>query len=174
MAYNKNRANNVGAGQSKSATMIAIVISVFTIATIVLGLVTNNPYWIIAGIVPAALYEAWRTEGYYTKTASIVIVVLVLLEILAIMGLIRFNLASYFNTSTMYFGGYVMPLGDIISIFPIIAVLLSILLVRRTYGPYTKWLAILLIASSVVLLYVVNRSVLPDLIRSGASSFWIY
>ena len=174
MAFNKNRTNQAGTGQSKSANTIAIIISVFTIATIVLGLWTKNPYWVIAGIVPAAVYEAWRTEGYYTKGASIAIVALVLLEILAILGIIKFNLAQYFNASDMYFGGYILPLGDIASIFPIVAVILSILLVRRTYGPYTKWLAILLIASSVVLLYIVNRSVLPDLIRSGTSSYWLY
>lgn len=174
MAFNTNR--KVGVGQSKSANTIAIVISIITIGTIAAGLWLKNPYYIIAGIVPAALYEAWRTEGYYTKTASIGIVILVILEVLAILGMIRFNLAEMLGMQDYYLAGYIVPLGDVASIFPIAAVVLSILLVRRTYGPYTKWLAILLIASSVVLLYVVNRAIIPDLLRNNASStsYWFY
>lgn len=163
-------------GQSKTANTIAIIISIITIATIALGLWLKNPYYIMIGIIPAALYEACRTEGYYTKTASIGIVILVILEVLAIMGIVRFNLAEMLGMQDYYLAGYVVPLGDVASIFPIAAVVLSILLVRRTFGPYTKWLAILLIASSVVLLYVVNRSIIPDLLRQGAqsSSYWFY
>ena len=174
MAFNKNQ--KAGVGQSKTANTIAIVISIITIATIVLGLWLKNPYWIIVGIVPAAIYEAWRTEGVSTKAASIGIVILVILEILAILGLVRFNLAEMLGMQDYYLAGYIVPLGDVVSIFPIAAVILSILLVRRTYGPYTKWLAILLIASSVVLLYVVNKSIIPELLRQGASSSyrWLY
>lgn len=174
MSYNKNQ--RAGAGQSKVANTIAIVISIITVATIVLGLWLKNPYWIIIGIIPAAIYEAWRTEGTSTKAASIAIVALVILETMAIMGWVRFNLATMLGMKNYYLGGYLVPLGDIASIFPIAAVILSILLVRRTYGPYTKWLAILLIASSIALLYVVNKSIIPELLRQGASSSyrWLY
>jgi len=167
---------NINSQKDTATTRIlCIVISIFTIITIVVGVWLKNSYWIIAGIIPAAIYEAWRTEGYYTKAASIGIVVLVILEILAIMGIIRFNISQFFNTDTFYFSGFLIPLGDIVSIFPIVCALLALILLRRTYGPYTKWLSILLIVSALALLYVVNKSIIPELIKNSAGSYyWLY
>ncbi len=160
-----------GQGQSsnqkdtKTAVIICYVISAITILTIIIGLITRNPYWVIAGIIPAAFYEAWRTEGFYTKTASAAIAILVILEILALMGKIQFNISQLFDNSYAYIAGQVIPLGDIRYVFPIIAVILSIMLVRRTYGKYTKWLSILLIASSIILLFMVNKGALLHTIQ---------
>ena len=154
------------------AVTISIIITVFTLITLVVGLWIKNPFWIIAGIVPAAAYEAWRTEGYYTKIASGAIAVLVILEIFAIMGVINFNLADLFGSSETYFSGYFIPLGELTLIFPFAAVLLSLILVRRTYGPYTKWLSILLIASSAALLWVVNKDGLMEILRTSTSGYY--
>lgn len=164
--------NNKPQQDTSSAKVLCVVISIITIITIGVGIWLKNPYWVIAGIIPAALYEAWRTEGSYTKAASIAIVVLVILEILAILGIIRFNIAQFFATDSFYFSGYLIPLGDIASIFPIVCALLSLVLLRRTYGPYTKWLSILLIASSLVLLYIVNKSIIPELIKNSSNSYY--
>ena len=150
---------------NKTANLICIIISAFTIIMLILGLLLKNPYFLIAGIVPAGIYEAWRTEGYYTKGASIAIVGLVILEILAILEIIKINLAQVLEQDQAYYGGYIFPLGDIKFVFPIVAVILSILLIYRTYGKYTKWLAVLLLITSVALLYLVNKGALLELIR---------
>jgi len=141
------------------------VISAITILTIIIGIIAHNPFWVIVGIIPAAFYEAWRTEGYYTKAASIAIAILVVLEIFALLGKIQFNLAQLFDSSYAYIAGQTIPLGDIRYVFPIIAVILSITLVRRTYGKYTKWLSFLLIASSIILLFLVNRGAVINTIQ---------
>ena len=149
----------------KTATTVCYVLTGIAIITLIVGIWLKNPYWVIAGIVPSALYEAWRTEGYYTKIASVVIAGLSVLEIFAILGTIKFNLAELAGQNYAYVAGENIPLGDIRFVFPIIAVILSIALVRRTYGKYTKWLSILLVASSIALLFIVNKNALTEILR---------
>ncbi len=149
----------------KTAATICYILTAIAIITLIIGILLKNPYWVIAGIVPAALYEAWRTEGYYTKIASVIIAALSVLEIFAILGTIKFNLAELAGQDYAYVAGESIPLGDIRFVFPIIAVILSIALVRRTYGKYTKWLSILLVASSIALLFLVNKNALGEILR---------
>jgi len=168
MAFSSNQETASGEQDKeggKLAAQICVGISIFTIITLILGLLFKNPYFLIAGIVPAAIYEAWRTEGYYTKGSSIAIAILVVLEILAILEIIKINLAQILGQDQAYYGGYIFPLGDIKFVFPIVAVILSILLIYRTYGKYTKWLAVLLLITSVALLYLVNKGALLELIK---------
>lgn len=151
---------------STTPKIICTILTIITLATIILGFYLKNPFIIIVGIFPAAIYEAIRTEGFYTKAGSIIILLAVILEILALRGIIKFNLANFFNQETMYFSGYYITLGDVIMIFPALAAIISLVLFFRTYGIYTKWLSILLLASSVCLLYLVNKEGLIDLIRT--------
>lgn len=155
----------------KVPKIVCSILTLVTIAAIFLGFYLKNPFIVILGIFPAAIYEAWRTEGYYTKAGSIIIMVLVILEIFAMKGTITFNLADFMGRNEAFFGGYWLPLGNITFIFPVIAVLISLLLIFRTYGVYTKWLAILLLLSSFSLLYLVNKETLFELLRMQNSYF---
>ena len=148
------------------AKIICLVLTIITLATIVLGFYLKNPFYVILGILPAAIYEVIRTEGYYTKAGSIAIAILVILEILAIKGLIKFDLAVWLGRDTIYFSGYSLPLGNIIFIFPAASAVISLVLFFRTYGVYTKWLSILLLLSSLTLIYLVNKETLFDLIKT--------
>ena len=144
---------------------LCLILTVSILVTIILGFYLKNPLIIIIGIVPAAIYEAIRTEGYYTKAGSIAVMVLVILEILAIRGLIKLNLANLIGAGEIYFSGYFLPLGELTFIFPIAAAIISLVLIRRTYGIYTKWLSVLLLISSLCLLYLVNKESLFELLR---------
>ena len=144
---------------------ICLVLTVFTLVTIILGFYLKNPFILIIGILPVAIYEAIRTEGYYTKAGSIAVMVLVILEILAIKGIIKLNLANLLGQGEVYFSGYFLPLGELTFIFPIVAAIISLVLIRRTYGIYTKWLSVLLLSSSLCLLYLVNKESLFELLR---------
>lgn len=146
--------------------LICIIITIFSLLMFILGLIFKNPYFFIIGIFPAAIYETIRTEGYFTKIASILILIFVVLEILAILGIIQFDLAQLLDQSEAYVAGYYIPLGDIKFVFPVVAVVLSLILLFRTYGIYTKWLSILLVLNSVGLLYVVNKETLLEIIKN--------
>lgn len=151
---------------SDLAKTICLICSVVTLITIILGLIYKNPFIIIIGFLPAAIYEAIRTEGFYTKSGSIAIMILVVLEIFAIRGVLKFNLANFFQSSEIYFAGYFLPLGELSLVFPVLAAIISLVLFIRTYGIYTKWLSILLLLSSIALAYVVNKDILFDLIKN--------
>lgn len=152
--------------EGKVPVIICTAITIFALIVLVLGFIFKNPYFLIAGIVPAAVYEAWRTEGFFTKIASVGILILVILEILAILGVININLASALEQEEAYFQGYYIPLGDIKFVFPAAAVVLAISLLFYTYGKYTKWLSVILVLSTVSLLYLVNREALIHIIKN--------
>ena len=157
---------------SPTPKIICAILTLVTLVTILLGFYYKNPFIIIVGIFPAAIYEAIRTEGYYTKAGSIIILLAVILEILALKGIIKFNLANFFNQETLYFSGYFIRLGEITVIFPVLAAIISLVLFFRTYGIYTKWLSILLLASSVCLIYLINKEGLFDLLRTQNYYFY--
>ena len=166
MYYQQTGRSSQRKKEGKTPTIICTILTIFALLTLILGFVFKNPYFIIAGIVPAALYEAWRTKGFFTKAASVGIVILVILEILAILNIFKINLAQLLQEEEVYFQGYYIPLGDIKFVFPAAAVILSIILVYYTYGKYTKWLSIILLISSIGLLYLINKGTLLEIIRN--------
>jgi len=152
-------------GKWNTPTIICALCSIFALLFIVLSFYLNNPYLILIGCFPAAVYEAIRTAGPYTKAASVGMVLLIILEALAIRGIIKFNLATFLGQETAYIKGYWLPLGEIVTVFPLITIVLAILLFQRTIGRYTKWLSIIILVSSTVLLWQINKDALMDIIR---------
>src|SRR4030042_3895190 len=152
--------------KGKFPIIACTVITIFALGTLILGLILKNPYWVIAGIVPAAIYEAWRTQGFFTKLQSVGILVLVVLEILAIMRVIKLNLGQGLEDQEIWVGGFTVLLGDIRFLIPAVMVVLSLGLLWRTYGMYTKWLSVVLTANSVALLYLVNKKDLISIIQN--------
>jgi len=156
-------------GNTKIPAIICTVITILVLIGLVVSIIFKNPYYIITGMFLAAIYELWRTEGYYTKMESLGILVLLVLEILALRGIIKIDLAKEFNAKEIYLSYRSFPLGDIRIILPIGMVLVSLGLLWRTYGVYTKWLSILLVISSLVLLYLVNKAGLGQILQN---SYW--
>jgi len=147
------------------ATPICIVLSILVIIGIIWGVMSHNPLIIALFLIPAVGYEAYRTEGEGTRWASWVLLALVLTEVICIVFKINFDIANWLGASTAYFAGYFLPLGDIKVIFPLIIIFLSIYLFFRTNGKYTKWLAVLLLVSAIVIVYVINPDILKHLLR---------
>ncbi len=164
--YQQDHSEQRGRKEKTKFPIIACtVITIIALATLILGLLIKNPYVVIAGIIPAAIYEAWRTQGFFTKLQSVGILVLVILEILAIMRVFTFNLGQGIEDEEIYVGGFILLLGDIRFLIPAVMVILSLGLLWRTYGMYTKWLSVVLTASSVALLYIVNKKALISIIQ---------
>jgi hypothetical protein len=87
---------------------------------------------------------------------------------------INFDLASYFNSSSVYFYGYTVPIGELKVVFPVIVMLLSFVLFFRTNGKYTKWLAILIFASAIAVVYIINPQILKELLNIGVRQNMYY
>jgi hypothetical protein len=160
MAWNK------GGGKLNTPTILCAVFSVFALVAILLSFYFKSPYLILAGYFPAVVYEAVRTGGPYTKAASAGMMLLIILEALALKGIIKFNLAEFLDQETAYIKGYWLPLGEIVTVFPMVTSILAILLFRRTIGRYTKWLSIIILAGSIALLWQINKESLIEIVRT--------
>lgn len=148
----KNKKNN-----SLSPFNICLIMTGIVILGIFLGLGSRNPLWILFLMLPAIIYEVIRTEeGASTKFSSILLLGIIILEIILILFNINYDLASFFETEEKIVAGYTLPLGDIKVFGPLLTAILSTILIFRTYGPYTKWLSIIIAVGSLVAVFLVN------------------
>ena len=156
------------------ATPICIVLSILVIIGIAIGVWTKNPLITVLLLLPSVAYEAYRTEGDSTRWASWLLLLLIIAELICIIFKINFNVANWMGDTSAYAMGYSLPLGDIKVIFPLVMVICSLTLFFRTIGKYTKWLAILIFASSLVIVHLLDPSILKQLLRLGTMGHYYY
>ncbi|PJA09722.1 hypothetical protein COX68_02115 [Candidatus Falkowbacteria bacterium CG_4_10_14_0_2_um_filter_41_15] len=134
--------------------------TILTIVTVIMALAafySHNPLWIVVGLLPAVIYEVYRTEeGAITKYSSILLLLILVLEIILVVFKINFDLAAFFGEESKYVGGYYLPLSDIKIFGPILTAILSVILFFRTAGIYTKWLSVVICLGSLTAVYIIN------------------
>jgi len=150
---------------TKYATHICVLVTILALIGIVLGLILSSSIVIVLFLFPAAIYEAYRTEGKSTKAASILLVFILFLELLFLVFGINLNLAEFLGASEKYIGGYWVPLGDIKVVAPAIIAVLSIILFTKTWGVYTKWLAVVIFVTSFAIVYSLDSDVFQNLLK---------
>lgn len=152
---------------TKYAPVICTSLSILAVIGIILSLVLYSPLPITILLLPVVAYEIYRTEGASTKTSSIIIGVILVLELILIIFNIDFDLAKILDQETKYIAGYELPLGSLTIIGPSIIAILSIILFIRTYGVYTKWLAVIIFISCFIIIYTLNPDALRELFKMG-------
>ena len=152
---------------TKHATPICIVLSLVALFGILLGLIFKNVLVIMILLLPTIIYEVYRTEGKSTKASAILLLIVFIAEILLIVFKVNFNLAEYIGFDEKYIGGYLVPLGDIRIVGPAIMAVLSIVLFTRTWGVYTKWLAVVIFITSFAIVYTLDPQAFHDLLKYG-------
>ena len=85
---------------TKHATLICTIMTAVAIIGIVLGIVFLKPIIIVACLLPAVVYEVYRTEGESTRWASWVLLLVIILEIVLIAFNINFDLGQFFGESS--------------------------------------------------------------------------
>jgi hypothetical protein len=136
---------------------ICLIATGIMILGIFLGLATRNPLWILFLMLPATVYEVIRTEeGASTKLSSIFLLAIIILEIILILFHVNYDLAKFFEEDEKYIAGYTLPLGDIKVFGPLLTATLATVLVFRTYGPYTRWLSVVIAVGSLFAVYLIN------------------
>ena len=155
------------AKEYQNATLICVIISVVAAVGIALGFFFKLPLAVVFLMLPAVVYQIYRTEGVSTKLASIGMLIVLVAEAVLIIGNINFNLANLMGGAEKRIGSYRIPLGDARTMGPLIIALLSGILLRRTAGKYTIWLAVVILISSIGLLYALNPDFIHQLFRSG-------
>ena len=152
---------------TKYATPICIILSILALFGIIMGLIFKNALVIMILLLPTIVYEVYRTEGKSTKTSSILLLLVFIAEILLIIFKVNFNLAEYLDVDEKYIGGYLVPLGDIKIVGPAVMAVLSVVLFTRTWGVYTKWLAVVIFITSFAIIYSVDPQAFHDLLKFG-------
>jgi hypothetical protein len=150
---------------TKYAPHICTAVTILALIGIIIGLVAGAPLWIVVLLLPAAIYEAYRTEGASTKASSFILVAVLVLEIILILFNVNFNLAEFLGASQKYIGGYLVPLGDIKIVGPTLMAVLSVILFVRTRGIYTRWLAATIFVTSFAIVYAIDPGVFSDLLK---------
>lgn len=152
---------------TKHATLICTIMTAIALIGIVLGILFSKPIIIAACLLPAVIYEVYRTEGESTRWASWVLLLLIILEIVFIAANISFDLGKFFDESTKEVAGYTVPLGDIKVFGPAIMAVLSIILFIRTRGKYTKWLAAVIFVTCFAIVYGLNPEIFRQFFKIG-------
>lgn len=152
---------------TKYASLICAITSVIVVAGIIVGLVARSPIAILIALVPSVAYEAYRTEGESTRWASWVMAGVLLLEFILVIFNVGFDLGGFLGVSSQQVAGYTVPLGDIRIVGPALMAVLALILIVRTRGVYTRWLAVNVIVGVLALTYVLDPNVFRELLRQG-------
>jgi len=151
----------------KYATLICTVFSILALIGIIIGIVKLNPLITIIFLLPAVIYEVYRTEGKSTKWASWWLLIVLIAEIILIVANISFDLTEFLGATEKRVAGYNVPLGDIKVVAPAIMAILAVILFVRTRGRYTKWLALIIFITSFAIVYALDPTIFSELLRSG-------
>ncbi len=154
---------------TKYAPHICTAVTVLALIGIILGFIYSSAVITVIFLLPAAIYEAYRTEGRSTKAASLLLVVVLFLEIFLIFFEIDFNLAEYLGGTQQRIGGYLMPLGDIKVVGPSLVGVLSIILYARTRGIYTRWLAVTILATALAIIYLLDQEIFQQMLQMAVN-----
>ena len=150
---------------TKYAPLICAIVSVLALMGIIIGLLTGHTLVIVFLLLPAVIYEVYRTEGESTKTSSVILLLILIAEIILILFNVHINLAEYFQDTEKSIAGFLIPLGDLKIVGPSIMAVLSVVLFIRTYGAFTKWLAVTIFITSFAIIYSIDPAIFKDLFK---------
>lgn len=154
-----------GVKPTKYAPHICTGVTILALIGIVIGLLSGNALWPVILLLPAALYQAYRTGGRSTKTASLLLVGVLILEIILLAFGVSFNLVEFLGTTQQRVGGYLVPLGDITIVGPTVMAVLSVILFTNTRGRFTKWLAVTIFVTCFAIVYTIDPETFNELLR---------
>jgi hypothetical protein len=144
---------------TKHASKICLAFTIIAALGIVIGLLIGSPMVIVIALAPSVAYEVYRTEGPSTRWASWALAIVLILQALFLAFNVSLDVASLLGYSSRYVAGYEVPLGDIKVVGPAVMAVLALILMARTRGRYTKWLAVNIIVTSFALIYVLDRTI---------------
>ncbi|MFO7697386.1 MAG: hypothetical protein R6X16_09545 [Anaerolineae bacterium] len=145
---------------TKNAPAICFATGVVMAAGAVAGLVTKEPLWAVAGLAPITAYEVYRTEGESTRWASWVLMAALILEAALLILKVDLDLAQLLGRESETVAGYTVPLGPVTVVGPVVMAVTAIILLVRTRGRYTRWLAAGIIVGAGALIYILDPSIL--------------
>jgi len=158
-----------------SPVLVCTIMTIWMVVGVAWGFVAKSPLVVAIFLLPVVAYEIYRTRGQSTTMSSWFLAIVLVLEIIFIVFGISWDLGKYLNLEYSYVGGQYVPLGDIKILAPVLLAVFSTILFIRTYGPYTKWLSVIIFASAFIIIYVMSPEMFRELIRSSVQRvFWYF
>jgi hypothetical protein len=145
------------------APLICVITSILAVIGIIASLIWSTPLPAIILLFPTVAYEIYRTEGASTKISSVIICLVLFLELILIITKVDLDLGKLIGEDTKYIAGYEVPLGLLSIVGPTVIAVLSVILFVRTYGIFTKWLAVVIFITSLIISYTINPPMLGEL-----------
>lgn len=146
------------ARSTEHAALICTICTILTIAGIAAGWYWHKPVIAIIGLLPAVIYEVYRTEGVSTIWASWGMLAILIAEAVLIIGKINIDIAKY---ASKYIPNF--PSVDVSLVGPVIMAYFSYVLIRRTAGIYTKWLAAVILIGCIGLFLVLDPAIISKI-----------
>jgi len=158
-----------------SPVLVCTIMTIWMVVGVAWGFVAKSPLVVAIFLLPVVAYEIYRTRGQSTTMSSWFLAVILVLEIIFIVFGISWDLGKYLNLEYSYVGGQYVPLGDIKILAPVLLAVFSTILFIRTYGPYTKWLSVIIFISAFVTIFVMSPDMFRELLRSSVQHiFWYF
>jgi len=148
-----------------SPATVCLLMTLWMILAIIIGFVIKSVVLVAVFLLPVVVYEIYRTKGEFTSLSSWLMLAVLIGELIFIIFGINYNLAEYFGSQDAYIAGQYVPLGDIKILGPTLMAVFSLVLLVRTYGPYTKWLSVIIFVSSLIIIYILNPNAFQDLLK---------
>jgi glucan phosphoethanolaminetransferase (alkaline phosphatase superfamily) len=134
---------------------------------VAVGLLKDSTLTIVILLLPATIYEVYRTEGKSTKSSSVIMLLLLIGQVFLVLFNVEFNLAEFLGTTQEYIGGYLVPLGEITVVGPTLMAVLAVILFVRTRGKFTRWLAAVIFITAFAIIYSVDPEIFTELFKYG-------
>ncbi len=151
----------------KYATPICLALTALAIIGAVLAFLLWNPLPLLILLLPTAIYEVYRTQGETTKWASWLLLLVVVAEVVLVIANVELDVAAYLEEETAYVAGHEVPMGDLRVVAPAAMAVLAVILLIRTRGVYTKWLAVIIFLAAFAAVYTLDASYFGRLLRVG-------
>lgn len=152
---------------TKYAPHICTVVTILALIGVAVGLLKDSTLTIVILLLPATIYEVYRTEGKSTKSSSVIMLLLLIAQVFLVLFNVEFNLAEFLGTTQEYIGGYLVPLGEITVVGPTLMAVLAVILFVRTGGKFTRWLAAVIFITAFAIIYSVDPEIFTELFKYG-------
>lgn len=154
------------AKEYRHAPMICGVITLIAALGIVIGIWKNLPIIVALSIIPAIIYEIYRTEGIFTKLASWLALIVTVAALYVIHKNVTVDIIPFITKYiSLPVATKLVPAG---LIAPVVLVIIAVYLFRRTAGIYTRWLAVVILVASVALFYCIDPQLIKNLLSTPA------
>jgi len=146
-----------------------VILTILAGIAVLLGFIFKSALLICVLLLPVVIYEIYRTSGRSTTTSSWILLLALIAEIIFIVGGINYDLGQYLNMENAYIAGQYIPLGDVKILCPVLLAIFSIILLVRTYGPYTKWLSVVIFIAAFFIIYILNPHFFSDFLSNSVN-----